>query len=154
MDEPKYIHIRNWERFQHYKDRNPNWIKNYTELLHDHNYLALPPATQALLHKLWLLYAATHRRIPLDTRYISRTISQRVTKQQLELLNQAGFITLPASNALALARSREVRTYLEKENQRTSSVVEGPDTQPVENHDDDGGFDLTQLSEIGRELPR
>ena len=110
MSEPEqWIEIVDWDRFQHYKNRNPPWIKNYLELLHNHNYLSLPPATQALLHKLWLLYASTRRTIPLDTRYVSRAVQQRVTNKQLESLNHAGFIRIVASKPLASrARSREV----------------------------------------------
>ena|SRR5215831_13065393 len=114
MSGERWIEIVDWQRFQHYKDRNPPWIKNYTELLVDANYLRLPAATVALLHKLWLLYAATHGRIPLDTRYISRSCAQRVTKQQLESLNHAGFIRFVASKPLALARLRETETEIEE----------------------------------------
>ena len=28
-----HLRVRNWERYQHYKERNPPWIKLYVELL-------------------------------------------------------------------------------------------------------------------------
>lgn len=101
MPERRWIVIRNWDRFQHYKDRQPPWIKNYTELLHDPAYLELPPGTRSLLHGLWLVYASSRARVPLDTRWITRQLNLRCTMQQLESLNHAGFIEFSASTALA-----------------------------------------------------
>jgi hypothetical protein len=69
-----WIEIANWDRFQHYKDRNPPWIKNYTELLHNPNYLELPLRLRGILHGLWLLYAASHRKLPASTSYINRAL--------------------------------------------------------------------------------
>jgi len=97
----QWLVIRNWDKFQHYHDRQPIWIKNYTELLHDEAYLRLPEGTALVLHRLWLAYASTRARLPLDTRWLSRQINVRVTKQQLETLNHAGFIEFSASKPLA-----------------------------------------------------
>lgn len=47
--------IKNWERFQHYKDRNPPWIKLYHDLLDDREFFALSPPAARLLILLWLL---------------------------------------------------------------------------------------------------
>lgn len=30
---PTHFKVRNWEQFQHYKDRNPPWIKLHFALL-------------------------------------------------------------------------------------------------------------------------
>jgi hypothetical protein len=87
-----YIIIRNWQRFQHYKDRSPPWIKNHVQLLHNHDYLDLPGDCRAILHGLWLEYASSHARLPLDTRSLSRRLGLRVTRQQLDRLNHAGFL--------------------------------------------------------------
>ena len=46
---------RNWAKFQHYKDRNPPWIKLHKELLNDRQYMRLPLASKALAPLLWLL---------------------------------------------------------------------------------------------------
>lgn len=43
-----YISIRNWEKYQHYKDRNPPWIKCYTHLLDDDDFLDLSMSERAL----------------------------------------------------------------------------------------------------------
>lgn len=49
------ITVKNWSRFQHYKQRRPPWIKLHRELLDDFAFACLPLASQALAPRLWLL---------------------------------------------------------------------------------------------------
>lgn len=49
------IKPRNWADFQHYKDRDPPWIKLHKKLLDDYEYQNLPLASRALAPMLWLL---------------------------------------------------------------------------------------------------
>jgi hypothetical protein len=46
---------KNWTSFQHYKDRNPPWIKLHKSLLDNWEYQCLPDASKALAPMLWLL---------------------------------------------------------------------------------------------------
>lgn len=46
---------KNWDAFQHYKDRAPAWIKLHRGLLDDFAYRRLPVASRALAPLLWLL---------------------------------------------------------------------------------------------------
>jgi hypothetical protein len=92
-----WIVVRNWGRFQHYKHRQPPWIKNYTELMSDDAYRSLPLGTRGVLHGLWMEYARGRRLLRGDSRSVSRALGQRVLTAQLEALNQAGFIDLVAS---------------------------------------------------------
>jgi hypothetical protein len=46
---------RNWREFQHYKDRNPPWIRLHRKLLDDKDFQRLPVASRALAPMLWLL---------------------------------------------------------------------------------------------------
>ena len=100
-----WIVVRNWERFQHYKDRDPVWIKNYTALLHDDDYLNLTPTACALLHRIWLLYAATNA--VLSQRHVHSHRSLGARASHWKELTDAGFIHFSASKPLALARARE-----------------------------------------------
>jgi hypothetical protein len=47
--------IANWEKFQHYRYRNPPWIKLHRALLDDYEFHSLPDASRALAPLLWLL---------------------------------------------------------------------------------------------------
>jgi hypothetical protein len=44
-----YLIVRNWDKFQHYKDRNPPWIKNNTELPDEDEYRDLSFAARGVL---------------------------------------------------------------------------------------------------------
>ena len=46
---------KNWESFQHYKDRSPTWIKLHKHLLDDMTFQRLPVGARALAPMLWLL---------------------------------------------------------------------------------------------------
>jgi hypothetical protein len=46
---------KDWADFQHYKDRDPPWIKLHKKLLDNYEFHLLPDASQALAPKLWLL---------------------------------------------------------------------------------------------------
>jgi hypothetical protein len=46
---------KNWREFQHYKDRNPPWIRLHRKLLDDKDFQRLPVASRALAPMLWLL---------------------------------------------------------------------------------------------------
>lgn len=49
------IKPKNWDSFQHYKDRSPNWIKLHRALLNDFGFSRLPLASKALAPLLWIL---------------------------------------------------------------------------------------------------
>jgi hypothetical protein len=117
-----YISIPNWtgkRGFQHYKDRNPPWIKVYTELLANDDYLDLTGDQRAILHGLWLEYASSSCRLRADTRSLTRRLNLRVTSRQLERLIEAGFIELVARRSQAegygIASSRGTREETEAE---------------------------------------
>lgn len=101
MSEPRWIVIHNWDRYQHYNDRRPVWIKLYTELLGNPRYCALTLTQRGILSGLLLMYAESDAEIPLDTAWLSRRLNGRITNAQLKGLNHAGFIEFSASKPLA-----------------------------------------------------
>ncbi len=130
----QWIHVRNWDRFQHYKRRNPPWIKNYTDLLSDENYLQLPEGCRAILHGLWLDYARTGCQLPVNTASLSRRLALRVTTPQLKRLSDAGFITLGASTMLA-PRKQNAGPETETETEK-NKPLRADARDPVDNSDD------------------
>jgi hypothetical protein len=46
---------KNWDKFQHYRDRCPPWIKLHRDILNDRIFASLPVASKALAPLLWLL---------------------------------------------------------------------------------------------------
>ena len=107
------IDIPNWKDFQHAdvikRGHAPAWIKTFTRLLSDDNYLDLTPPQRALLHGIWLEYARSGGKVTEDTAKLSRRLSLRVTKQMLAALNHAGFIEIRPDTVTPLTRLEEKR---------------------------------------------
>lgn len=89
----KYISIKNWSKFQHYRTRNPPWIKLYNSLLDDYEFTSLAPESKLLLIHLWLLASRTDNLIPYDVQWI---IDKTQLKQLLDFepLIRAGLIVI------------------------------------------------------------
>jgi hypothetical protein len=60
----KTLRIKNWSRFQHFKDRKPPWVKLYRDLLDDIEWANLDPAAAKLLVMLWLIAAEDDGNLP------------------------------------------------------------------------------------------
>lgn len=102
------IRIRNWRKFQHYKHRNPPWIRLYTDIITDPDNNARWHLTSAeaakFLVELWLLASRT-----LDgcLHCDSDALAFRLHRGDNEVgkllgeLEDRGWIELDASNSLA-----------------------------------------------------
>lgn len=56
----KTYKVKNWHKFQHYKDRRPPWIKLHREILDDPDYFALPDKMARQLPLIWLMASETN----------------------------------------------------------------------------------------------
>ena len=106
--------VRNFERFQHYKDRSPPWIKLYNELLDDYSFGLLPDASKLHLVAIWLLASRSNNRIPHDPNWIAKRISA-TEKVDLELLHSAGFIEVHGAGTAQAARKPDADPERETE---------------------------------------
>jgi hypothetical protein len=85
--------VKNFEKFQHYKDRSPPWIKLYNELLDDYEFGQLPDATKMHLVAIWLLASRSENKIPHDSAWVAKRINA-TEPVNLDLLAEKGFILL------------------------------------------------------------
>jgi hypothetical protein len=106
-----WIIVPRWEDFQHYKDRNPTWIKVYARLLHNPRWLRLSLASRAVLLTIWLLYSQELGQVQVSLLHSYGQPGSGLP--QLKALNDAGFIKLSASKPLA--PSTETEKEKEKE---------------------------------------
>lgn len=122
--------VKNFDRFQHYKDRAPPWIKLYNELLDDYEFGALPDASKMHLVAIWLLASRSENKIPFDPEWVSRRINA-TEKVDLKLLAQKGFIVVDqqlqdreqdASTSLAERLPREEKRREETEDMGRASA--------------------------------
>lgn len=117
----QFLVVKNWGEFQHYKDRNPPWIKLHRALLDDYEFSRLQDASKAHLMLIWLFSAGNDGQIPNDPKFLQAKLG--LDKQpDLQALVNSGFL-MPLqdasrpiadcqqgdSDALVLARSREKR---------------------------------------------
>lgn len=110
----QYFRIKNFERFQHYKNRRPSWIKFYNSLLTDMEFNSLTEVQQLHLLKLWLLASQNKNRLIFD----SQTIRKRLgldSRLSLEVFVKAGFIEIiedtEKNASTALVSNKEVEEY-------------------------------------------
>ncbi len=93
-----YVYVKNWDRFQRYKDRRPPWIKLAGALLDDDRYLSLSLADRGLLQDLWKLASMSgDGRVSADRTSLARRLNVR--RVSLEPLIQAGWIEVRAQRA-------------------------------------------------------
>jgi hypothetical protein len=83
--------VKNFTKFQHYKDRSPPWIKLYNELLDDYEFGRLQDASKMHLIAIWLLASRSDNVLPYDPEWIARRINA-TSKVNLDQLVEAGFI--------------------------------------------------------------
>ena len=101
--------VKNWSEFQHYKDRNPPWIKLHNHLLDDYEFEMLGDAAKGHLLCIWMLASRTKNEMPLDDKWITKKIGAS-TKVNLEALINAGFLILEHDASTPLHNETQVAT--------------------------------------------
>lgn len=154
----KTFTVKNFERFQHYKDRAPPWIKLYNELLDDYEFGCLPDASKMHLIAIWLLASRSENKIPFDPEWVGRRINANTTVD-LDLLARSGFIVVDqelrnaeqvASKPLAecLPREREEGEVEKRKNGAADAANSNSSPNPEKLY-----FDTSaQLGKNGRSL--
>jgi hypothetical protein len=89
----QYISVKNWDSMQHYKDRNPPWIKLHRDLLYDYEFARLKDACKSHLMLIWLLASQLDNKIPNDSKWIAKRIGC-TTKIDISLLIDKGFLVV------------------------------------------------------------
>lgn len=121
------LRIRNWERYQHYRDRNPPWVKLHFSLLSSADWVTLADSDRVLLIAIMLLASKNNGEVPEDPEYIQR-VAYLAKKPNFGNLIRCGFLTsdsasnmlADASKTLAVARpeTEERRGETEPEERR------------------------------------
>jgi hypothetical protein len=127
-DRGEWIVVRNWDKFQHYTDRDPIWIKVYTELNRRDDWRSLTFSERGVMVSIWTEYGVADGLLRVSD--LGSRLGQRVDSRALVSLSDAGYISIVASKPLALARSREKEKRREEQ---TGSPVRKP--KPVDNSD-------------------
>ena len=115
--------IKNWELFQHFKDRTPPWIKLYRTLLDDKEWHDLEPEPAKTLVMLWLIASEdkTHKgRLP-DVQTLAfrlRIIQEKMEYNLSKLSHWVGRDDIGAISARYRRDTPETETETEKRRDR------------------------------------
>ena len=77
------MRVKNWHKFQHFKDRKPPWVKLYRDILDDLEWYELDPEAAKSLVMIWLIASESDGVIP-DMKTLSFRL--RVTQQKAKSL--------------------------------------------------------------------
>ena len=87
-----FIVLKNFEKYQHYKDGRPlHWVKLYLSLLDDYAFCMLPDPSKWHYVGLMVLAATYNNRIPADPIFLANKLSSKSVN--VSILVDAGFIS-------------------------------------------------------------
>jgi hypothetical protein len=98
----KFLTIKNWKSFQHYKERNPPWIKLHRAILDDYAFCSLPDSAKCHLMLVWLYASQNNGQVPIDMPFLERKLS--IANLDLDLLVEHGFLINPDAASVKLAK--------------------------------------------------
>lgn len=120
----QYLRVKNWEEYQHYKNRNPPWIKLHTKILNDRAFTALSQSSRGVLMQLWILASENEGIIPFDLEEIKfRLRDGGIKLEQIKQLIDLKFLkickqTLADANTVQADASPETETETEGETEK------------------------------------
>lgn len=166
------IAIKNWEKFQHYSDRDPTWIKLYRDVLTTEAWVLGTDISRLLQIAITLLAARYKNAIPnrydLIKKVASLDFSEQLFKKALEHLSTQNFLEIQcveqsASDVLAPCYAREEKSRGEErreEKRRSEKDMSGKPDDAVQVFDHwkvtwkhpRSGLDLKRSAAIKRAL--
>ena len=124
--------IKNWTKFQHFKDRRPPWVKLYRDILDDLEWHELDPLAAKVLVMLWLIASEDDGRIPdnktlafrlrlteVKTKEIVSKLSHWLEQDDINMISTGYQLDLPE-------RERETETEIETKKEKSATSVACP----------------------------
>jgi len=117
------MRIKNWDRFQHFKDRKPIWIKLYRDLLDDLNWHELDPKSAKALVMIWLIASEDLGTLPeIKTLAFRLRMSEKETKEVITRLSS--WLEQDDINAISDGYQDDMP---EKRREKTEKEIEAPE---------------------------
>jgi hypothetical protein len=122
--------IKNWSKFQHFKDRRPPWIKLYRDLLDDMQWHELDPLSSKVLVTLWLLASEDQDGCLPDTKTLAWRM-RMTEKQVLDCISKLSHWLEHDDSELISERYQddlpETEVETKKETKKKATVVAAPE---------------------------
>jgi len=88
----RYFKLKDFDKLQHYKDRNPPWIKLYNnQILDDYHFGNLPDSMKYQILAIGSLASRYNNKLPLDSKWVQTKI-QSCAEVNFEQFLHIGFI--------------------------------------------------------------
>ncbi|KQQ70902.1 hypothetical protein ASF70_18820 [Rhizobium sp. Leaf321] len=95
------LKVKNWEQFQHYRDRNPPWIKLHFALLASEDWVTLDDASKLLAVVCMLIASRNNGMVPNNPAYLKR-VAYLDKLPKLKPLIDCGFLQIAHADASVL----------------------------------------------------
>ena len=97
----RYFTVKNFDKFQRYKDREPTWIMLHRTLLRDFEFSQLPDESKCHLMMIWLLLSQQKdRRLPVDPKWIASQIGTQKPVNLTLFLDTEWLELIPEPNSV------------------------------------------------------
>ncbi len=128
MSRKRFLQIANFDEFQHYKDRNPIWIKLHCAVLDDYEFAQIPDETKFHAFGLMLLASRLNNKFPEDEVWLRRKLSAS-SEINIELLLEIGF--LEVFNEKKVSKKKQKATQKTPTNARKPKKTQGESASTV-----------------------
>ena len=148
--------VKDWNKFQHYSNRRPQWIKLYNDLLNDRDWHDLKPENAKLLVNLWLVASEDwdmEGQLP-----DAETLAWRLRINKTKLINQLAelshWLEQDASDVLAESDSRVLEQKSREEKRRVEESAGArekkipPEFDSVKSYFEEKGVDNGEASQF------
>jgi hypothetical protein len=122
----KIFTIKNWQNYQHYKDRNPPWIKLHYEMITSKDWVKFDDASKLLAIVCMMIASRNEGQIEDDCEYI-QSVAHLRKKPNLQALINSGFLVL-TSETLADASTMQADAIIEERH------IEQTETYKIEDY--------------------
>lgn len=116
------MRVRNWQKFQHFKDRRPPWIKMYREILDDPDWHELDGDSAKYLVMIWLIASENEGALPNTKKLSFRLrISENAAKKVCDKLShwlEQDDISVISERYQVDTPETETETYKETETEK------------------------------------
>ena len=96
----KCFRVKNLERYQHYKDRNPPWVKLHRTFLSDYELRQLPVPCRLFFMCSILIASEVENNVPMDLDYVSQRCGFVVDEAILTPLIKRGLLLAPKASSM------------------------------------------------------
>ncbi len=102
----KYYTVKNWKKYQHYKNRNPSWIKLHCKILRSKRWIDADEPTRLLMIVILLVAAENCGVFPNDPRLLKKLGFFRKTPNLKPLIDNEFIIEMLADASEVQDRER------------------------------------------------